>query len=195
MKYFSYINSFGLLLAYFLLPTAYCFSQNRQQKVNSIQSALKNHSSDTIKVNLLNNLSTQLYEMDSYDSALIYAFDAKKLSEQLNFKSGLAYSYRRIGSIQTEQGNYPKALENYFKALKFESPKNSHALCMINNGMGNIYYFQNDYDKALEYYFKAYSYNSKDGLTCSNIGLVYIEKENYQLAFTYLFQALYIYIN
>lgn len=168
------------------------FAEDRKSKIDSLEKCIGNwHKQDTIKVNLLVDLANQLYEMDRYDDAFITAMQAKLLAEKLNFKSGIASSLRRIGAIQTEQGEYPQALESLLSSLHiYESLHNNQEIFMVNNNIGTVFYYQQDYEKALEYYGKSFKYNQVDGLTNTNIGMVYGEKGEYTYSLYYFFQAL-----
>ncbi|TRW26326.1 tetratricopeptide repeat protein [Flavobacterium zepuense] len=97
---------------------------------------------------------------------------------------GLANAYGSIGVVCSEQNNYPKALEYYFKALKLYTGINSeHVVAFINNNIGIVYESQKEYDKALQYFNKALIIQEKLGdettaVTVTNIGNIYFHKNN-----------------
>ena len=59
--------------------------------------------------------------------------------------------------VYKSQGDYTKALENYFKCLEIEKKtigENNPAIATTYNNIGLVYDSQGDYTKALENYFK-----------------------------------------
>jgi tetratricopeptide (TPR) repeat protein len=55
--------------------------------------------------------------------------------------------------IYRTQGNYQKAIENYYLALQMdEKAGDFRGMSVIYNNIGNIYYNQGEYDKAKGYY-------------------------------------------
>jgi tetratricopeptide (TPR) repeat protein len=85
-----------------------------------------------------------------------------------------------IGNVYASQGDYSKALDYYFKALKInEEIGNKMGQAPNLGNIGNVYGSQGDYSKALDYHFKALKINEEIGNKRSqannlcNIGLVY----------------------
>lgn len=108
---------------------------------------------DTIRVNELNVIGRDFIIAGSYIKADSLISLALKLAETIHFKSGLFNSYTNKGVILWYQDNYPKALENQFKALSVAEQINnksfkSRALANI----GLIYASKSEHEKALEYY-------------------------------------------
>lgn len=183
-----------ILILFFVFANTFCFAENRQVQVDSLQLRLKTQLGDTERVNTLNELALQLYEMDLYDNAMLYAKNAQTLSTKMGFKNGIATSFKRIGAIQTQQGNYPLALENFFQSLKiYENIGDQMGVFLVYNNIGSVYYYQSDHDKALDYYFRAEKNNFNKGLTYSNIGRVYADKGNYTEAKEYFSKAIHYY--
>lgn len=182
------------LILFILLTISYsiCFAEDRQRKIDSLVTIIgEHHREDSTKVNLLNSLSTEFYEMDKYDSAEMVIIQARLLADRIGFQSGKAFALRRMGAIYTETGSYPQALELLLQSLHiYESLKDNQGIFMVNNNIGTVYYFQQDYQKALHYYGQSYNYKPDDALTCANIGMVHIDKENYPLALQYYLKAL-----
>jgi tetratricopeptide (TPR) repeat protein len=112
-------------------------------------------------------------------------------------------SYKRastlgnIGIVYRNQGDYPKALDFYFKALKIvEDLGNKNGIANHLGNIGLVYWNQGDFKKALSYYFKALKLdeeiNDKKGIAVNlgNIGIVYVEQKNYPEALDYYLKAL-----
>lgn len=120
----------------FLLAS--CFSDAKETTtsasnptIDSLLNVLKNLSSpspevklakgsDTVQINTLNLLGGLYTKIGSYEEALKYAQQAELQAKKINFKKGISSSYNIIGFVHWNQGDYPKALENYFKALKID---------------------------------------------------------------------------
>jgi tetratricopeptide (TPR) repeat protein len=66
--------------------------------------------------------------------------------------------------VYSNQGNYAKAMDYYFKALKINDElgdKRGQAANLTN--LGNLFSNQGNYAKALEYYFKALKIDEEIG--------------------------------
>ncbi len=102
-----------------------------------------------------------------------------------------------IGNVYLNQGDYAKALDYYFKALKiFEEIGNKNGQAANLGNIGIVYNDQGDYAKALDYYFKALKINEEIGnkngqaANLGNIGIVYLNQGDYAKALDYYFKAL-----
>ncbi len=103
-----------------------------------------------------------------------------------------AFALNNIGSIYGKIGNYPTALDYYFKAFETDTLvlglSNENTANILNN-IGLTYYEQGDFTKALEYYNKTLDIEKQldEALpniarTYNNIGLVYYELHEYKSA-------------
>ena len=87
---------------------------------------------------------------------------AKSLSEQCNYRSGLAYSIRNMGVSHRYLSNLEMALSlsiqalNLFIELDDESGR-SQALVSI----GAIYYYMGEYDKGLDFFLQGLHHGEK----------------------------------
>lgn len=106
-----------------------------------------------------------------------------KESEKNKIKDGLARAYGSIGVVCSEQNNYAKALEYYFKALKLHEETNEEEyVSYAYNNIGIVYKEQKEYTKALEYFNKALWLQKKLGdnnsaITITNIGAIYLLRD------------------
>jgi len=178
-----------------------CFSslaQNRSanQRIDSLNQVIKTAKHDTIKINALITLSSE-YLYSNTDTAYLLAEQTMKLAKAIHYKKGMAGSLNNIGNVYWNQGNYPKAREYYFKALKINEVLDNKKGIAINLGnIGNVYTIQGDFPKVLEYYFKALKINeeldNKRGiaLNLGNIGNVYKMQDDHPKVLEYLFKAL-----
>jgi len=97
-----------------------------------------------------------------------------------NLKNRKAATIGGIGLVYYYQGDYPKALDHYFKALKiYEELEDKQGIATWYGNIGNLYYSQNDRPQTLKYYLKALKLDeelgNKNGVSIQqcNIGLVY----------------------
>ncbi len=143
--------------------------------------------------------------------ALEYYFKSLKMNEELleqvkhsgnpdkirEAKKSLSHDFSNIGTIYQRQGNYPKALEYYFKSLKIkEGIGDKSGIAITLSKIGIVYSKQGDYPKTLEYYFKSLKINeefgNKRGIAANlgNIGVVYRRQGEYLKALEYYLKAL-----
>ncbi len=193
----SMVRLFGcsivlLFLFFFQPPTAYC----QLAAVDSLTALLKTDKEDTNKVNHLNAVAWEL-KFSNPDSSIVLGNKALLLSKSLNWKNGIANSFGNLGSYYYLKDNYPKALENYFAALKINDSLDNRSETAIRLGnIGNVYASQGDFQKALDYYLKAMKMaeelNDKKSLArhLGNIGNVYSQQNNLHDALDFYTRAL-----
>ena len=104
------------ILTFFIFLQEISLAQTKE--IDSMLLALKTAKEDTNKVNILNNLSTELFLRSHYDAALRYGKAALSAGKKTNFKKGMTRAYLRIGAVNSDLGNYSEALENSYSALK-----------------------------------------------------------------------------
>jgi tetratricopeptide (TPR) repeat protein len=101
-------------------------------------------------------------------------------SNKNSIRDELAMAYGSIGIVCSEQNNYAKALEYYFKALKlYEAVKNETVMGIAYNNIGIVYETQKEYKKALEYLQKSLWLQKKNNspdvpVTITNIGKIHL---------------------
>ena len=141
------------------------------------------------------------FSLEHYSKALAI-FDELEKSPQLpEDKSQLlilkSKTIGNIGIVYYYQGDFPKALDYYFKALKMaeEIGSKSNINAVLNN-IGAIYQDQRDYSNALDYFLKALkiaeeiSDKNRIAKHLGNIGIIYFYKGDYSNALVYYFKAL-----
>ncbi len=132
----------------------YCFSQKfinlKTYDVDSILLILPEQQGKE-RVNSLNRLAVSLSFVD-YDLSTKYADEAMDLANEFIYDEGVAEANRNLGHIYFYQGNYPKALNNYFEALSlYEKLKKKHKVGGIYLDISRTHYFANNFEKAMEY--------------------------------------------
>src|ERR1700757_2258235 len=183
------------LLPIFLFTCSFIFGQNPY--IDSLFTLLKTDAADTNKATHLNKLCWQHYLIGEYDKGLTYGKQALTLAQSLNFKKGMAASYNNIGTIYSNQGNYPLAFKNFFNSLKLrEEIKDKNGIAIAYNNIGSVYQKQDNFTEALKNYQASLKIkeeiNDKQGIAYSynNIGLMYDIQGNYPLALQNYFAAL-----
>ena len=169
----------------------------QDSEIDSLENSIKNYKKeDTIKVNLLNELTPKLFNTDN-DKALKYALEAGKLSDKMNFGKGKAQAYRLVAIAFYYKSQYPMSLEYFQKSWKAnEEIGDTVGISKCLNNIGAIHYSQRNYIEALEYYKKSLEIdrklNDKQGITKSfnNIGVVYYDLKNFPEAIKYYKKSL-----
>ncbi len=139
------------------------------------------------EVRAYQNLGTSYIILGDYRKALQYFDLTEKKLVSLNrtdqeTQEILAKTFGGKGIVYSEQNNYSQALSNDFKAMKiYEEIRNEVQLSKIYNNIGVIYQSIDDKDKALYYFLRSYGLQKKIkaaslGAVCSNIGLIYLDK-------------------
>ncbi len=145
------------------------------------------------------NIGNANIMMSRYADAFKSFASAQAIFEQLvqkdatpELKNGLARTYGSIGVVCSEQNNYAKALEYYFKALKiYRETKQESIVARAYNNIGIVYKALKEYDKALEYFNKALAVQQKikdptSAVTITNIGNIYLlQNKNAQALASY----------
>ena len=165
-------------------------------KILEFQNALKIEQSDTARVDLLNELSSEFQSNDP-NKAVEYANQALSISEKVNYKRGSAHSFINIANIHINQGEYEIGLKNYNKALAIRleiGDKEGEGKAIL--GIGNVYLALGNYNKSLQYYLKSLHIseslnNQRDIGNClNNIGAIYYYQKNLEKASEYWKQAI-----
>ncbi|HEY0679518.1 MAG TPA: tetratricopeptide repeat protein [Chitinophagaceae bacterium] len=129
----------------------YLCAQNSAQAIDSLLGVLKSTKADTNRVNVLNDLSFRVNASGDFESARRYADSALSLSGQLNFKKGIAKSYRSIGIVHNSAGKFPEALKNFQASLRTAEEAGDNLLVADSyNSIGYVYRSQANHTEALK---------------------------------------------
>lgn len=82
--------------------------------IDSLKNELNSTISDIHRVDVLNQFGWELSYND-LNEGLTYCRQAEDLARKINYKEGLAQSYNNQGTIYTDLGDYPKAIELHLK--------------------------------------------------------------------------------
>lgn len=180
----------------FFIVTA-CLAQKNKSKTDSLEQIVSLTKNDSVKTDAFIELGKILIN-DSLELAIKYLNNAKELSEKINYKKGLANSYKQIGNVFYVKGGYSEAIGNWSVALEiFNSINDVISVIKTEGNIGLVYFDQGADEKALEYYFKglksAEELNDSTQLCVMNIniGAVFFNKKATQdKALTYYLKAL-----
>ncbi|HTH57450.1 MAG TPA: tetratricopeptide repeat-containing sensor histidine kinase [Cyclobacteriaceae bacterium] len=151
----------GWLATIFLLAGVGCFAQENLGNVNKLKHELARLPADTNRVLRLCDIAYN-YRFNKVDSAYSYAAEALVLSEQLNYKTGIAWSNLIIGSTHSIRGRFPQAIAHYEKSIKLADSLHNYRI--IGRGLANIawcVYDLEDYYRAIDYFKRALTYAQK----------------------------------
>lgn len=165
--------------------------------VDSLKGKLLSSKEDTLKVNLLLQISKSYFNTEP-QSSILYAQQAKDLATTLNFQKGLALAYKNIGIAYFQQSKFIEALENWNKSLEvFEKLGDKIGISNMQSNIGGIYQYQGNDSKALEYLFNSLRNAEEAGdqfriaSALVNIGSVYQHKvPTHNKALEYYLKAL-----
>ncbi|MFC2117596.1 adenylate/guanylate cyclase domain-containing protein [Bacteroidota bacterium] len=188
-------NRLYILIITFIAASQICYTQ--VSRVDSLISVIPNIHEDTVKVNILLELSASLAASDSTE-AIRYANEAIVLGNKLDFQKGIAYAYKNIGLTYYFVGNYIDAANNWQQALDiFRSIEHKQGEANILNNLGAINNNEGDDSKALELYLESLDVSEEIGdkvriyTALQNIGLIYGKKDaTFDKALEYYFRAL-----
>ena len=180
-----------------LLLVSILSTRAQSRQTDSLNSLLSVAKSDTSKVNILLALSKSLVKSDS-KKALLFANQAKMLSEELDFKKGTAYALKSIGMSYYFQGNYIETVLYWQQSLNtFRAMGDKLGIANILNNLGAVNFNEGNAEKAIEYYLESLKVSEEIGdklriaTALVNIGAVYFQRTaTHNRALEYYLKAL-----
>jgi tetratricopeptide (TPR) repeat protein len=136
---------------FLILLSIKAISQN--PLADSLARALKNHpQEDTVRVQILNALAFEKH-FNFPSEGVVYALDARELSERLNYSQGKATSYRCTGLALWTQGSYESSLRAFLSGLKIaDSCRFVQLQADLNGNIGLVYVGTKNYQLARQYF-------------------------------------------
>lgn len=120
--------------------------------VDSLKNQLGTTQSRAERVDLLNEISWELYEINVNELGL-YADSALVLAQAISYDKGIARGLNLKAVAQADSGNRMEALHANKKALQIAAELNDfELLTAINNDLAILYSDLNDHAEALRYY-------------------------------------------
>jgi tetratricopeptide (TPR) repeat protein len=121
--------------------------------IDSLKKVLSTDLSDTNRIWALNNLARNIRNTDSIP---VLTEEAIILSRKVGFVKGEAEAYNSLALWFNQNGNYPKALENYLRSIKLsESINYKDGLKRSFNSISTVYLYLQDYGTSINYARKA----------------------------------------
>jgi signal transduction histidine kinase len=197
------LHIFSFLIRYILILCCLWAGASRgllgqTPKADSLKILLSNSSlPDTLRVNILNSIGYELRNTN-FDTAFMFSARARKLSEQIGYKKGIAISMRHDGIILSNKGFYQEALDTILKALPIiQSIHDQVNEAYILNNVGFMLKSTEQYAASLEYFkksetlFRVFNYNDGIALVLGNIADVHFRLKNYLEARKFIIDALF----
>lgn len=104
----------------------------------------------------------------------------KPLEQAINLKQDYANAYSLLGGVYLELGKYEAAVEQYKKALLYETKESNKAGTYSNIGM--LYTQMGRYNEALNYYKQAIELDPNNSSNYSGLSLIYKAQGNFDEA-------------
>jgi tetratricopeptide (TPR) repeat protein len=162
------------------------FSQ--QPSIDSLKKMLVTKRPDTLKANILCDLSNA-YKRSDYDSSLYYAMLSLQFSGT-RFPKGEMRAYVAAGTALRYSGNYTTAIEFFLKGLQLAEKYNMpEEVFQCYQGLSTTTKDIGDYKQALEYGKRAMEYESFSSIgrmvVAGNLGDLYERMNNVDSALHY----------
>ena len=161
-----------------------------------ISERLKMTAGDQEKADLLNRYSWKIRHTFP-NKALDCALKARELSANIDYKLGIAYSYRCSGAAYSLVSQYQIGLSDLQKAfVLFFELGNKQAIATTLRNIGNIYKALNQIEKSLEHYYNALRFakeiDDQPGMAYiyGHIGEAKFILQNYDLALDFMYRAI-----
>lgn len=148
-------------LAILLLLASACYAQENLGDPDSLKIELIKLPADTNRVLLLCDIAYS-YRFDNVDSANHYAAKALKLSQQLNYQTGVAWSYLLRGVTYAIRGNVPIAISYYERSIHLAD--SLHRYIVVSRALANIGWCAfdlEDYYRAIDYFKRSLRYQQE----------------------------------
>ncbi len=176
------------------------FAQNifgqDQNYIDSLLLKLNDPISDTSRINLLNKIAADLIYVNS-EKIYDYSMQALELSEEKNYKKGIAESYNNLGIFFRTQGVYDLAIDYSYNSLEImEEINDVNGIARCYNLIGIIYYLLENEELSLQYYNQALEINIKQNDkkwisgNSNNIGMIYERMGEYSKSLQYYLKSL-----
>lgn len=135
------------------------------------------------------------------ENAHFYANELLILSENNDYKEGIANAHNALGIVYDSKKNYRKSLKHFLAATSLNEHLNHEPnLAKLYNNLAAIYQKNSSFEKAIDYYEKSIALKkkhhfseSKIATSIRNLGTVYYNQEQYDRALSQYQEALLYY--
>ena len=163
-----------------------------QSKLDSLESELRKTSSDSVKIQLLLQLSDENRFLD-FTQSQGFANQALKISEEQSWEWAKAETYKRLSWLATLHGDYTTALKYDNQRLPLTiAMQDSAQIAGALNYLGNTYFNLGEYDDAYYYFTQSYRVTRAENdslqltIALHNVGTVFKELGQYEVALNHL---------
>jgi len=160
--------------------------------ISKLEKKLKSLSDDDVQtprgIDIMNEVSWEIATTNpkrSFDLSK----ESRKISKELKYKKGLAYSYRNLGYYYFISSNHKTALKYTKEAFHiFKKLRDKAGQATIFDIFALIYWRMGIYDKAFEYSYRSLDLNQKienrrgEAWALFNIGSIYLEMGDHELS-------------
>jgi serine phosphatase RsbU (regulator of sigma subunit) len=188
----------SIITFFFCICSFFVFSQDQHQ-IDSLEKLLPQVTIDSNRVEILNELASQVVDIDPAKS-IRYSEEALKLSEKDHHERNIAKSLLNIGNGHYNLAEFKTALSYYLRSLHIqESVGNKKGMLTAAGSIGNVLLDMRQSDEALKYFQRSLALGkelgNKRGIASSliSMGTVYSDKKDYKRALDYYFEALKIF--
>lgn len=173
------IISISILTAVFFQNVSSQEYLNRDSLIRLLNTSMN----DTTRVLLYISIGQQ-YENNIPDSAIYYYTQARNLSEQVSYNTGMMKYLSNITYIYNSQGKYDTALVLNLQSLDLARKHGTlmqYAACLGN--VANSYLYLEKYEKAVDYFLQTSELISKTGndqyqcILYNNLAVTYVKME------------------
>ena len=189
------MKQFFILIFVFLgLCTHNLHAQNNY--IDSLENVLQAAKSDSLKIDLLNKLSSA-YADSSYTQSLFYLNQALDIANKVKNRPQIALIHQKMGYLFFMKGEFNYALREHKNAMAmYEFLNDVNSVGESYNDIGLVYKNWGKYEDALDAYLQALSIFELNGnevgvaLVANNMGQIYYYRNEYASAIRYFEQYL-----
>lgn len=182
----------------FLACAAFSITSFGQQsrRTDSLFQVYQTHPQDTVRILALSQLAFEMYNKNP-DSTVALARQVLQMSQKLNFTSGLALGYLRLGLGYNSLGRYAEAIDSYYEAIALYRAKgNARGQAAVLNNLAvsysNLGNFPMSLSTNLECLALREDLQDRNGIAMShlNIGQTYLKLRRDTLALKHIGESL-----
>jgi signal transduction histidine kinase/CheY-like chemotaxis protein/HPt (histidine-containing phosphotransfer) domain-containing protein len=146
----KYLFKFSLFLVFILLFSK-GFSQDFK-RINELKIQVEIEVNNNKKADILLELS-QLFRASNLDLSWQYALESLTVSKNIHYNKGKIRSYHQLGVLETDKGNYDKAIEYHSNSEKISLDyANQKWIAESKVYLGGVYAQQELYNKSKVYF-------------------------------------------
>lgn len=183
-------------LILFLLAVSIYANPDNQLLVDSLLMELKTQTNDSLKIDILNDLSWELRNSEP-ELSVDYGLEAIEYAKRYNDYENLAKAHSFVGTAYRILGNYNAAIDYYYEGLNianYHKQSEQEGYAYIN--IGSLHIYQGHYNNAIENLYNALNIANEIGnkrmlaYVNLNLGRSHMLKSDYSSALIYMNKAL-----